>query len=54
MNIFSQDCKMGDFLSIRELDKGFPDGSMVKNSPANAEDTSLISELGLSHMLQRI
>ena len=27
---------------------GFPDGSVVKNPPANAEDTSLIPELGRS------
>ena len=43
---------MRDFLLIREHDKGFPDGSMVTNSPANVEDVSLIPGPGLSHMLQ--
>ena len=43
---------MGDFLLISEHDKGFPDGSVVKNSPANAEDTRLIPGPRLSHMLQ--
>ena len=30
---------------------GFPGGSVVKNQPANAGDTGLMSDLGRSHML---
>ena len=33
---------------------GFPGGSVVKNSPANAEDMSFISHQGRSHMPQAI
>jgi len=32
------------------LYRGFPGGSVVKNPPANAGDTSLISGLERSHM----
>ena len=28
---------------------GFPDGSVVKNPPENAEDSGLIPDLGTSH-----
>ena len=31
---------------------GFPDGSVVKNLPANAEDMGWIFDPGRSHMLQ--
>ena len=37
-------------LSKRKRD--FPDGSVVKNPPANAGDTSSIPDLGKTHMLQ--
>ena len=37
---------------IQKIDRGFPDGSVVKNSPANAVDTGLIPGLGRSHMLR--
>ena len=30
------------FMRIKEKDMGFPDGSVVKNPPANARDSSLI------------
>jgi len=30
---------------------GFPGGSVVKNSPANARELDLIPNLGRSHML---
>ena len=32
--------------------RGFPDGSVVKNPPANAGDTGSIPGLGRSHVLQ--
>ena len=32
---------------------GFPRGSVVKNSPANAKDAGSISDPGRSHMWQR-
>ena len=32
--------------------EGFPGGPVVKNPPANAEDTGLIPGLGSFHMLQ--
>ena len=39
--------------SSRSVDfKGFPGRSVVKNPPANAEDTGLIPDPGISHMLQ--
>lgn len=31
---------------------GFPGSSVAKNSPANAEDTGLIQDLGRSHLLR--
>ena len=36
----------------KERKKGFPGGSVVKNSPANAGDMGLIPGLGGSHMPQ--
>ena len=30
--------------------EGFPGGSVIKNLPANAEDTGLIPDLGILHM----
>ena len=35
-------------MKIKE--QGFPGGSVVKNTSANAEDTSLIPGLGRSHI----
>ena len=32
--------------------EGFPDGSEIKDPPANARDTNSIPGLGRSHMLQ--
>ena len=32
--------------------RGFPDGSVGKNPPANAGDMGSIPDLGRSHMLQ--
>ena len=32
------------------MGQGFPGGAVVKNPPANAEDTGLIPGLGRSHM----
>ena len=37
---------------ISKWDKNFPGGPVVKNLPANAGDSSPISGLGRSHMLQ--
>ena len=37
---------------VKKIDRGFPDGSVVKNSPANAVDTGVIPGLGRSPMLQ--
>ena len=34
----------------KERKKGFPGGSVVKNSPANTGDTGLIPDLGRSHI----
>ena len=39
-----------NFLTNPIVSEGFPGGSMVKNPPANAGDTGLISDLGKSHM----
>ena len=36
----------------KERKKGFPGGSVVKNSPANAGDVGLIPGLGGSHVPQ--
>ena len=33
------------------VDRGFPGGSVVKNTPVNAGDMSSIHGLGRSHML---
>ena len=38
-------------LSFKNKFKGFPGGSVVKNMPSNAGDTSSIPGLGRSHML---
>ena len=35
----------------KDLGRGFPGGSVVKNPPANAEDMGSNSGLGRSHML---
>ena len=40
------------FLDSKNLYQGFPDGSVVKNPPANAGDLALISGPGGSHMLR--
>ena len=37
---------------FKKMWRGFPGGSVVKNPPANAGDTSLLPDLGRSHMLQ--
>ena len=37
-------------VSLRQLTWDFPYGPVVKNLPANAEDTGLIPGLGISHM----
>ena len=36
--------------SYKELTRGFPDGTVVKNPPANAGDTGSIPGPGRSHM----
>jgi len=36
----------------RNVLQGFPDGSVVKNPPANAGDTGSIPDLGRFHILQ--
>ena len=41
-----------DSLPCEDEDGDFPGGSVVKNPPANARDTSSIPDLGRSHMLQ--
>ena len=38
---------------LKNSSLGFPSGSVVKNLPANAEDTGSVLELGRSHMPQR-
>ena len=35
---------------LKKQEKGFPGGAVVKNLPANAGDTGLISDPGRSHM----
>ena len=35
---------------IKNAQSGFPDGSVVKNPPANAGDMGSIPDLGRSHM----
>jgi len=35
---------------IKDIVRGFPDGSVVKNPSANAGDMSSIPDLGRSHM----
>ena len=39
-------------VSLKTEYVGFPDGSVVKNPPVNAGDTSSIPDLGRSHMLR--
>ena len=39
--------------SIKKSAKGFPDGSVVKNPPANAGGMGRIPGAGRSHMPQR-
>ena len=39
-------------MKIKE--QGFPGGSVVKNTPANAEDTSLIPGPGRAHILEQL
>ena len=38
--------------SLKDANKGFPGGSVVRNPPANAGDTGLIPDPARSHMLQ--
>ena len=47
---FPSETKFSSFRKIESRD--FPGGAVVKNPPANAGDTGLISELGRSHMPQ--
>ena len=37
------------FFTIVKIWRGFPGGSVVKNTPANAENTGLIPDLERSH-----
>ena len=37
---------------LKDITKGFPGGSVVKNAPAEAEDAGSIPGPGGSHMLQ--
>ena len=37
---------------LKKQTRGFPDGAVVKDPPANAGDTSSIPGLGRSHMPQ--
>ena len=46
---FSHPCQ---YFSLKILVLGIPDGSVVKNPPANAGDTRSKSGLGRSHMPQ--
>ena len=39
-------------VSQKEKNRDFPGGAVVKNPPANAEDTGSIPHPGRSHMLQ--
>ena len=41
-----------EFLSSRNISRGFLGGAVVKNPPANAGDTGLSPGPGRSHMLQ--
>ena len=36
---------------IKDILRGFPDGSVVKNPPANAGDMGSIPDLGRNHLL---
>ena len=38
--------------SIKQQQQGFPGGSVVKNSPANAGDMGSIPDPGSSHVLR--
>ena len=40
------------YIFIKNNMKGFPGGSVVKNPPANAEDTGSIPNAGRSHVPQ--
>ena len=42
----------GDSVSLKDKEGDFPGGLMVKNPPANAEDTGSIPGPGSSHMPQ--
>ena len=37
--------------SIKSKGRGFPGGAMIKNPPANVEDTGSTPDLGRSHIL---
>ena len=37
---------------MNKVERGFPGGSVVKNSPANSGNTGLIPDPGRSHMLR--
>ena len=37
---------------LKTLERGFPDGTVVKNPPANARDTGSSPGPGRSHMLR--
>ena len=40
-----------DFMcAVRKTNRGFPDGAVIKNLPANAEDTGSSPGPGRSHM----
>ena len=41
-------------LVLKEVNSDFPDGTVDKNPPANAEDTGSIPGPGRSHMLKNI
>ena len=40
------------YIFLKNNMKGFPGGSVVKNPPANAEDTGSVPDPGRSHMPQ--
>ena len=44
-------CNITDEFLKRARERGFPGGSVVKNSPANARDTGSLSGRGIPHML---
>ena len=50
--IFVSHISVKEFISeiYKELIQGFPGGAVVKNLPANAEDTGSSPGLGRSHM----